>query len=165
MGLSDQAWGSGSPHIANLRSQVEATGWGSSNNNNNKWGGRFNDSNIITNVAWGASANANPTNFSRSHGCPHAARRRVCKDFLRFRHQKRLWGKFNFRNSLVNSQVCRQGQYRDGPVTQYFLFRFSVSSVSNCFRIACKIAFCITRGRCVLFVTCGVVDCRVIYCV
>ena len=54
LGLSDQVWGSGLPYIAKLRAQVEATGLSSSNNSNQSWGARFNDDNIITNLALGA---------------------------------------------------------------------------------------------------------------
>ena len=61
---------------------------------------------------------------------------------------------------------------RDGLVTQYFLFKtpvasvnnyfIPVSSVSNCVWIVGSITLCVTRGRCVLFVISGVVDCQII---
>ena len=89
--LSDQAKGSRLLYIANLLAQVEATGWGSSNNYNQSWGGHFNDANNITNVAWGISINASPTNLMRSPELPLSDQCRVCLDFLRHRHQERLW--------------------------------------------------------------------------
>ena len=58
--LSDQSWGSGLPFIFNLLYHVEATGWGGGNYLNQKWGGRVNDANSITNVAWGASVDPRP---------------------------------------------------------------------------------------------------------
>ena len=68
LGLFDQAWGSGLPYITSLLAQVEATGWVGCNNSNQNWGGWFNDANIITNVAWGVSFGASPTNLPRSLG-------------------------------------------------------------------------------------------------
>ena len=47
LGLSDQAWGSGLLFITNLLAHVESTGWGSYNNSNQSWVGRFNNANII----------------------------------------------------------------------------------------------------------------------
>ena len=41
------------------------------------------------------------------------------------------------------------GKDRYGLVTQYFWFKIPVASVSNCFRIACKITLCVPRGSCV----------------
>ena len=63
LGLSCQAWGSGLPFIPNLLDNVEDTGWGGSNNFNKNWGERFNNSNSITNVALGASADPRPINL------------------------------------------------------------------------------------------------------
>ena len=39
LGLYNQAWESGLKFICNLLDHVEATGWGSANNYNQKWGG------------------------------------------------------------------------------------------------------------------------------
>ena len=124
LGLSDQAWGSGLPYIYNLVDQVEATGSDSSNNSNQNWGISFNNANIITNITWGASVSASCTNLPRSLGCPWAARRRICNNFLCCRRQEHLWRHCNHRNPLVNPWACRQGEYRDGPVTKHFLFKF-----------------------------------------
>ena len=58
MGLYNQAWGSGLLRISNLLVHVDSTGWGSSNNSNQKKGGQFNNANIITNFAWRPSVDA-----------------------------------------------------------------------------------------------------------
>ena len=112
--LSDQAWGSGFTYIANFLDQVEATGWVSSNNSNQIWGGLFNDANRITNAAWGASTNFNPVNSPRGHLHLCAARLRICSVFLCRMRQERLWRQFNHQNYWV----CLWGQDSDGPVTQ-----------------------------------------------
>ena len=163
LGFSYQACGSGFLYIANLLAVVEATGWGSFNNSNHIWWGRFNDTNRITNFAWGASVNTSPTNSLRSPGDPCVAWRRVCNNFLCHRHQGCRWQKYNRRNLLFNLSVYRQEHDRDGAVTQLFLFKISVADVSNCFRIACKISYCVTCSPCVWFVIFGVVDCQVLY--
>ena len=49
--LYDQVWVIGLLYISNLWSQVEATGWVSSNNSNLIWGVNSNDANSINNVA------------------------------------------------------------------------------------------------------------------
>ena len=85
MGLYDQARGSGLPFIANLLAQVEATGWGNSNNHNQIWGGHFNNANIIINAAWGDSVDTSPTNLPRIPGRPHAAQCCVREYFLHHR--------------------------------------------------------------------------------
>ena len=82
LGFSDQAWGSVLPFITNLLAHVEATGWGGSNNSNHNRGGRFNYANSITNVAWGASVDAIPTNSPMSPGRPRAAQLHVCDAFF-----------------------------------------------------------------------------------
>ena len=71
--LSDQAWVSGFPFIANLLAHVEFTGWGSSNNSNENWGEQFNYANSITNAAWGASVNACTAYLLQIPVNPHAA--------------------------------------------------------------------------------------------
>ena len=147
LGLSDQAWGSGLPFISNLLVYIKTTWWGSYNNSNQKWGGHFKDANIITNVTWGASVEASPANLPRSTGHPRAARHCVRDDFLCRRRQKHLWRQYNWRNPLVNTRFFRQGQNRDGSITQSF--QIFVASVSNFFQIACKIALCATCSCCV----------------
>ena len=116
--FSDQAWGSGLPFIAKLLSRVESTGRVSSNNSNHNWWVRFNTSNIITNVAWGASVNAHTDYLPWSPVNPCAAWQRACNDFFCRRPQERLWRQYNQRNPLVSSWVHRQGKNKDVPVTQ-----------------------------------------------
>ena len=54
-GVPNQSGGSRLPFICNLQALVDATGWGSANNSNQKWGGSMSDANIITNFSWGDS--------------------------------------------------------------------------------------------------------------
>ena len=89
-GLSDQAWVSGVSFISNILAQVEAPRWGSLNNSNQNWGERLNDANSITNVAWGASVDASPTNLTRSPVNPCSAKRRVHENFFCRMHQEHL---------------------------------------------------------------------------
>ena len=112
--LSEQAWVIVFTYIANLVDQVEATGWGSSNNSNKIRGGRFNDANRIANAAWGASTNFSPTNLPRGPVHPRAARVCIRNFFLCRRRQERLWRQFNY----LNYRVFWLRQDRDGPVTQ-----------------------------------------------
>ena len=114
LGLSDQAWGSGLPYIANLLPQVDATGWVSSNSSNQIWGGCFKGANIIINDSLGASIDSSTDNLTRIHGRPHAAQRRSHDDFLLHRRQEHLWRQFSRRNA----RVLRQGQDRCGPIIQ-----------------------------------------------
>ena len=102
-GLSDQSWGSGLPFISNLLAHVDPTGWGSSNNSNQIWGGWFKNANIIINAAWGDSINARPAYLTRSLVNPHAARRCVYNNFLCRRRQERLWHQYNWHNNFVNA--------------------------------------------------------------
>ena len=55
--LSNQSQGCGLPFIYNLLDRVKATRWGSGKYSNQDWGGSFNYSNSIADVAWGASVN------------------------------------------------------------------------------------------------------------
>ena len=144
LGLSDQAWVSGLPFIANILAHVESTGWECSKNSNQNWRGRFNNTSNITNVAWCAC----PAYLPRSPVNPHAARRRVRNDFLCQKRQECLLCQSNQHNTLINPQVFWRGQDKDSPIIQWFLFKISVTSVSNCFKIVCKIALCVTRGCC-----------------
>ena len=105
-GLS-QIWGSGLPYIFNIWAHVEATGWGSSSNGNPgsgtpgsitvtvRWGGRFAHSTFNWILNWDGSVNASPVDFPRSPVSPCVARRCVCKDLIRLRHQQRLWSQSN----------------------------------------------------------------------
>ena len=163
--VSHQAWGRGFPFICNLRAPVEATRWVSGNYSNQELGGSLLDANSITHVTWGASTNPRPDYLTWSHVNKRAAQRRVHDDFLCRRSQEILWRHCNWRNHLVNHWVhCRYND-RYGPVTQYFFFDIPVAIVSNCLRIACRIALCVPCGRCVLFMIFGVVGCQILYCV
>ena len=118
LGLSDQAWGSGLQFISNLLAHIEATGWRRSNNPNQNWRGRFNGTNIIMNVSWGASIDPCPDYLTQSPVNPRAAQRHVHDDLLCHRGQERLWRQYIWRNPSVNPQVHLRGQDRNGPVTQ-----------------------------------------------
>ena len=106
------------PFIANLLYQVEATGWVGYNNSNQNLGGRFNDTNSITNVALGGFLDTHTDYLTLSPVNPRASQHHVRNNFLRFRRQERLWCQYNSRNPLVNTQVFRRGQDRRGLVTQ-----------------------------------------------
>ena len=118
LGVPDQASASGLPLICNLLDHVEATGLQSGNSSNQDWGCRSNDDCIMSNFSWGASVNPCPDYLPLSPVIPRAARRRVCDDFLHYRHQERLWRQYNRRNILVNFWVHCKGENRDGLVTQ-----------------------------------------------
>ena len=51
-----------------------------------------------------------------------------------------------------------RGHDRDGLVTQYFLFKNSIASVSNYFGIERKIILCITSGSFAIFIIYVIVD-------
>ena len=68
------------PYIYNLLDQVEAIGWGGSNNSNQNWVGRFNDANIITNVVWVASIDNHTAYLTWSSVNPQAPQRRIHKN-------------------------------------------------------------------------------------
>ena len=146
LGLSDQVWGIGLSYIANLRAQVDTKGWDSSNNYNQIWVIIFNDSNIITNVACDDSVYTCPAYLLQIPVSPQPERYRVRDNFLCCSCQERLLRKSN----CCDPRVFVQGKDRDDPVTQWILLKNSVASTSNCFRISCKIALCVTCGRCVL---------------
>ena len=123
----------------------------------------------MTNVAWGASIDPRLDYLMWSPVNPCAAQCRVRDNFLCHRRKERRWYKYDRRNPLVNSWVHCRDNDRDGPVTQQFLFKITVASVSNCFvpvasvsnclRFSCKITLYVTRGCCILFIIFGVVDC------
>ena len=104
--FSYQSWGSGLMFIPNSQYQVDSIWWESSNNSNQNRGGRFNNSNSITNVVWGASVDARPDYLPRSPVNPRAAQRCLRDDFFCHRCQERLWCQYNWRNLLFNSRVC-----------------------------------------------------------
>ena len=157
--MSDQFGGSGFPFICNLLARVEATGWVIGKYSNQDWGGRFKNDYSMKKIAWGASIDPRPAYLPWSPVKPRATRRCVRDDFCRRSRQECLWCQYNWRNNLVNTWVHCRDDDRDGPVTQYFLFRIPVASVSNCsvpfasvincLRIACKITLCITGSLCV----------------
>ena len=118
LGVPNQGRGSGLLFIFNLQARVEATGWVSANYSNKDWGGGIFNANIITNVAWSDSVDPLLAYLPRSSINPRAARHRVRDEFLRRRHQERLWCQYNWRNPLVNPWVHPQDDNRDGLVTK-----------------------------------------------
>ena len=163
LGVPAQAWGIWFLFLCNLQAHSEATGWVSGNYSNQYWWGSMFDSNIITNVAWVDYVDASPANLPCISVIPRAAARRVHYDFFRLRRQERLQWRYNWHNTRFN---CR-GDDREGPVTQYFLFKipvasvrnsfFTVTSTSNCFRIARSITLCVTPSRWFWFIIFGVI--------
>ena len=144
--------------ISNLLDRVESTGWGSGNYSNHNWGGRFNESDRITNFTWGASVDPQSAYLPRSPVNTFSARCCVRDDFLFCRCQERLWRQYSRLDPLVSPRVHRRGKDMDSTVTKYFLFKIPVASVIkcfvtvysviHCFRIACKITLCVTCCCC-----------------
>ena len=82
------------------------------------WVGIMVDANSITNVAWGASVNASPSDSPWSPINLRATQRHIRGDFLHCRCQERLWRHYNLRYPLVNNQVHCRDYDRDSPVMQ-----------------------------------------------
>ena len=123
LGLSDQALVTGMPFIYNLWALSEPTGWVSANNSDQNWGISMFDANRLTNVAWVASVNSRTAYLPRSPVNPRATWILVCDDFLSHMRQEGLRLYYNWRNPLVNTQVYRRDNFRDGPVTNIFCFQ------------------------------------------
>ena len=155
--MPDQAAGIGLPLICNLMTFFKATAWLSVNYYNQEWGeGLFNNSYSMINVAWVDSIDPRPAYFPRSPINSPANQCHFHDELPCRKRQEHLCCQYNWRNILVNPRVHCRGQDTNGPVTQLFLSRIPVASVSNCFvpvdsvinclRILCKIILCVTRG-------------------
>ena len=118
LGVTAQAWGNGLPFLCNLQETYEATGWGSGNYSIQDWGGSMLDTNIITNIAWGASVNPLPAYLSRSPVNPRAAQHRVHNNLLCCRRRECSRIPSNWRNPIVNPQVHPRYENMEGLVTQ-----------------------------------------------
>ena len=135
----------------NLLDSHDTTGWGDGGTPNQNW--PFSWPRNVS-APWHDAIPGRPDYMSRIPENVCAAARRVHDDWLRGRRCTRIRSPSTSRNPVRNPRINRRGDDRVGPVDQYFLLQFYVSSVSNlsflsvtCVSIylciACRITFCV----------------------
>ena len=90
LGVPAQAWLHGFIFLCNLQSPSDATVLGSGNYSNQYCGGSMFNSNSFTNVDWGVSVNAGPSNSPWIHVNLRTAAHRMRNNFLCLGHQEHL---------------------------------------------------------------------------